>query len=218
MSNSQSYSPTYQKFLDFFSLTQRARLDGLDSTYFSSMSEAEKDMAFEYLKDGFEISEERLRGLYLCDAKKALLLFKDTLRQPVKKGSNKREDEAILMNRVLMAGYICNANPTQENINILVSLDVASGSEDTRSAFYECIPIEPTTSKAISRLVEGVLTEVDRLALASAASKLMASYGMLFDMRDNEYKRIYRGLINNDVAVKKQHMHYLQRQGYPVFI
>lgn len=218
MSNSQSYSAIYQNFIDFFSLRQRSRLDGLDATYFSPMSAAEKDMAFEYLKNGFEISEERLRGLYLCNPDKALALFKDALSLPEKKGSNKREDEAILMNRVLMAGYICNADPTQENIDALVSLDVASGSEDTRSAFYEWIPKKPTTSKAISRLVEGVLKEVNRMVLASAASKLMASYGMLFNMHDNEYKRIYRGLISSDITIKKQHIQALQSQGSPIFV
>src|SRR5687768_6339426 len=119
MSGLQKNSAAYQRFLDFFSLSQRERLDGLDTTYFSAMTDAERDRAFEYLKNGFEVSEENIRGLYLCDREKALALFKKTLAQPVKAGNSKAENDAALMGRVLMAGYVCNAEPTAENIDFL---------------------------------------------------------------------------------------------------
>ena len=45
------HSPAYQRFLDFFTLTQRERLEGLDAGYFSVMTEEEKASAFEYLKN-----------------------------------------------------------------------------------------------------------------------------------------------------------------------
>lgn len=218
MTESSNAGPAYKRFLAFFSLAQRERLDGLDATYFSDMTQSEKDMAFLYLKNGFEVSEENIRGLYLCNPSEAVALFKETLRKPIPKGTSKREDDALLMGRVLMASYICNDSPTANNINSLVRIDVSSGSEDVRNAFYRHIPSEPTTEEAIARLTNGVLTEADRMPLASATQRLMACYGLLFNMHDNEYKRIYRGLISSDISIKKQHIRTLQSRGSPIFV
>lgn len=203
--------------LDFFTLIQRERLDGLDATYFSPMTDAERDMAFEYLKDGFEASEENIRGLYLCDPDKAIALFKKTLARPGKVGNSHAENDAILMGRVLMAGYVCNDESSAENIDTLANLDVMGGSEDVRNAFYKQIPSKPTTAKALSRLANGVMVETERLPRSAAVMKLMASYGLLFNMNDDNYKRIYRGLLDKDLKVKKAHLKELEKIDNPVF-
>jgi hypothetical protein len=39
---------SYQQFLDFFSMRNKERLDGLDESYFTSMTKEETARAFDY--------------------------------------------------------------------------------------------------------------------------------------------------------------------------
>jgi hypothetical protein len=63
-----------QRFLDFFDMHDKERLDGLDESYFSGMSEQERNRAFEFLLDRVEAggSEESIHGLFRADAVRAI--------------------------------------------------------------------------------------------------------------------------------------------------
>lgn len=196
MSNQISTS-SYQRFLNFFELSQRERLDGLDQSYFSNMTMEEKEMAFQYLERDFEISEESLKGMYLCFPDRAIAKFKEALKKPRYQKESKREDDALLMCRILMAGYICNAEPTAENINRLANIDVSNENEAIRTMLYKMIPSNPTSEAALETLENAILTEKDRLPASTAIIKFMASYNLLFDMNDSTYKKIYRGLMSD---------------------
>jgi hypothetical protein len=210
-------SCSYKRFLNYFSLCQRERLEGLDASYFENMTGDEREMAFTYLMRGFGKSEENIRGLYLCDKSKAIQLFTKTIDQPIPKGKFRREEEAFLMGRVLMAGYICNDRPSADNINLLIKIDVSAGNKDVRSAFYRSIPSEPTTKAAISRLENAVREETERPPLATAIQKLMACYGLIFNIHDQDYKRIYRGLASSIENEKQSHMDELKKLGSLVY-
>lgn len=54
----------YQNFLDFFSMHNKERLDGLSEIYFAEMTQQEKGMAFNHLLKMVEAggSEESVNG------------------------------------------------------------------------------------------------------------------------------------------------------------
>ena len=188
---------SYQRLFNFFELSQRERMDGLDQSYFSEMTAEEKEMAFQYLERYFEVSEESLKGMYLCFPDRAITKFKEALKKPMHRKESKREDEALLMCRILMAGYVCNAEPTAENINVLANFDIANENEDIRAMLYKMIPSNPTSEAALETLENAILTEKDRLPASTAIIKFMASYNLLFDMNDSTYKKVYRGLMSD---------------------
>ncbi|WP_339616357.1 hypothetical protein [uncultured Gilvimarinus sp.] len=210
MKDDLNISPAYQHFLDFFTLTQLERLQGLDSSYFSSMTSEEKNKAFNYLKSNpnFTHHLENLRGLYLCDSEKAINLFKEELKKEPKRYPEQRDNDIIMHGRVFMSGYVCNYNPTKENINDLVSLDVRSSNEEVRSLKYQLIPSSPTTTEAINYLKETTIDEKSTLPAATSTSTLMAMYGLKFKMNDKNYLKIYRGLRSLE---KKENLAALKR-------
>jgi len=210
MKDDFNISPAYQHFLDFFTLTQLERLQGLDSSYFSAMTDEERVQAFNYLKSdkNFPYYLENLRGLYLCDSEKAIKLFKDELKKEPKKYQTQHGNDMVIHGRVFMSGYVCNFNPTKENINDLVSLDVRSSNEEVRSLKYQLIPSSPTTIEALNYLKETTIGEKSTLPAATSTSTLMAMYGLKFNMNDENYLKIYRGLRSSEkkenlIALKK---------------
>jgi hypothetical protein len=215
--NKETISPAYKHFLSFFKLTQRERLDGLDASYFSELTPEEKCNAFEYLKDKFDISTESIRGLYLCDPERAIVLFKETTKPPLKPRKNSWENEAVFMGRVMMSGYICNVEPTKENIDYLADFEIFDKDEDIRNTLYKLIPSSPTTEKALSLLKKAIFFESERLTSASSIMTLMSIYGLLFDMNDENYKKIYQGLRSEDVKLKQVTIEKLEKYYAPTY-
>jgi hypothetical protein len=202
--NKETISPAYKHFLSFFKLTQRERLDGLDASYFSELTPEEKYNAFEYLKDKFDISTESIRGLYLCDSEKAIALFKETITSPLKPRKNSWENEAAFMGRVMMSGYICNVEPTKENIDYLADFDIFDKNGDIRSTLYKLLPSKPTTKRAINFLEKAVLFEnVDDFPSGSAIDTYLSTYGFEFDMNDKNYLKIFKNLLSDDIEERK---------------
>lgn len=208
MKNISNYSPAYQHFLDFFKLTQRERLEGLDRSYFSAMTEEEKNNAFEFLKSqpDFECFSETLRGLYLCHPEKAIDLFKFLLKKEIKKYEIQRDNDLELYGRVFMSGYVCNTEPTKENINNLVSIDVSNSNDDVRNLKYQLIPTSPTTLEAIACLKNALNDELKKTdsdsPLSTAKITLMSIYGVEFSLTDENYKKIYRALSSTNSSEK----------------
>jgi hypothetical protein len=212
-------SPAYQKFLNFFKLTQRKRLDGLDSTYFSEMTEEEIDKAFEHLKDKFEGSLESIRGLYLCNPDRAISLFKKTLKAPMENRNNKREQEALTLGRVTMAGYICNTEPTKENIDYLANFDIKKLDNDSRSAIYKLLPRNPTTLNAVKLLEQGVLFEdPNDDPSGSAVTAFLQTFGIELDIYDNNYKALAKNLYSENIIDRKKTIEKVKSSYTPKYI
>lgn len=213
-------SPAYQRFLDFFTLTQRARLEGLDAGYFSEMTDEEKDLAFAHLKNkpDFEFYPERLRGLYLCNTEKSIALFKEILKTDIPIYEMQQDNDLVLHGRVFMSGYVCNIEPTKENINNLISLDVSKSNEDVRNLKYQLIPISPTTTEAVNYLKEAAIIETATLPAASSISALMSMYGLKFDINDENYLKIYRGLRSSEKEEKLAAIKKLDNFKAPVIV
>lgn len=215
-------SPAYQHFLNFFKLTGRERLDGLDKSYFSEMTEEEKECAFEYLKNesNFEHHLENLRGLYSCNPEKAILLFKETLKKEIEIYPTRHGNDMVLGGRVFMAGYVCNIEPTTKNINNLVSIDVSKARDDVRNLKYRLIPSSPTTFEAIDFLKNSLNDELKMpdadSASVTAKLTLMSIYGVEFDMNDKNYMSISRGLMSADENEKIAALKKLERLQKPV--
>lgn len=211
-------SPAYQRFLDFFKLTQRERLEGLDSSYFAAMTDDEKNRAFDYLKNepNFEYYPECLRGLYLCDSEKAINLFKDLMKNEATIYETQRDNDLVLDGRIFMSGYICNIEPTKANINRLVELNVAASNRYVRNRKYQLTPSRPTTLEAIEFLKNVIMSESEQLPLASAVNTFMSIFGLEFDMNDEGYKKIYRGLIGTDLSEKQAAIKKLEGLNEPM--
>ena len=213
---------TYQYFLDFFKLTQRERFEGLDKSYFSEMTEEEKDSAFEYLKNEphFEHHQENLRGLYSCNPQKAILLFKETLKKEREVYPTQHENDMVLGGRVFMSGHVCNIEPTKENINNLISLDVSNSNHRVRNLKYQLIPSSPTTLEAIIFLKNALNDELKRPDTDSASTTakltLMSIYGVEFDINDKNYMSISRGLMSSNEDEKLAAFKKLERFQQPV--
>jgi hypothetical protein len=64
----------YQNFLDFFSMRNKERLDGLSESYFTPMTREERGMAFEFLLKRVEKggTEESVNGLFRADERRAI--------------------------------------------------------------------------------------------------------------------------------------------------
>jgi hypothetical protein len=99
------------------------------------MTNEERDLAFSHLKSEphFEYFQENLRGLYLCNPEKAILLFKDLLKKTPEKYPTQHGNDMVIGGRVFMSGYVCNTETTKENINNLVSINVSNSDDDVRN-------------------------------------------------------------------------------------
>jgi len=73
----------YQNFLDFFSMHNKERLDGLNEIYFIAMTPAERAMAFDYLLERVARggTEESVHGLFLADPVRAVDVTERLLKE-----------------------------------------------------------------------------------------------------------------------------------------
>ena len=202
------------RFYAFFEKFGTERLNGLDSSYFQDLTAAERAEAWAYLKDGFEVSDERIRGLYLLDPLKAVELFQRAVQSPVEDSSYPAKRQATELSRVLMLRCIVAQQPSVESINKLASL-VNSEFPKVRSLVMQSLPTKQITPEAVDAIKSVVFTEVDEIALTTAVTKLMAIHGMEFSAKDPTYKSIYVGLSSDNVDVKKKAMAKLTELGTP---
>lgn len=204
------------RFYAFFEKFGTERLNGLDSSYFQDLTATEKAEAWAYLKDGFEVSDERIRGLYLLDPAAAVELFQQTVQPPVEDSPYPAKRQAAELSRVLMLRCIVAQQPGAESLNELASR-ATSEFPKVRSAVMQALPTKQLTPEAIDALKSVVFTEVDEIALSTAITKLMAIHGMEFSAKDPTYKSIYVGLSSENVANKKSAMVKLGELGAPEY-
>lgn len=219
MTRNQNVSSAYQRFLDFFNLTQRERLEGLNSSHFEPMSQTEKKQAFELLKSNFERSTENIKGLYLCCPAEAIALFKKTIKQPIDYKENKWENDSIRRGLIVMIGYVAQIEPTKENINRLVTFDIQRLNKDARRELYNLTPSRPTTTQVVEFMEKAIFYEAACDNPVDGAVELYLSFfGISFDPQDPISKKFGMKLLSSDIETKKEAIHELKKCYRPQYI
>ena len=79
------------------------------------------------------------------------------------------------------------------------------------------MPTKKTTHDAVEALKAMIFTEVERVALTSAITKLMLIHGMEFDRSDPLYKSLYAALNSDDPQKKVAALNKLEKIGRPIY-
>lgn len=180
----------YQNFLDFFSMHNKERLDGLSECYFTDMTLEERGRAFEYLLNRVKTggTDESVNGLFLADSERASSLVKKFLEDGVL-----REDAALAA-----AWNLYRLNPDASLLQIFVQL-MSSSDEDVRAKAAYFVPSDNGSAELISTLKSMVRTETDDLAAINATNKLLQCYGITRDsVEKKRFSELYRGLRSED--------------------
>lgn len=192
-----------RNFLDFFSMHNKERLDGLSEIYFSEMTHQERTMAFGYLLKMVKAggSEESINGLFLADQKRACLIVAELLK------SGSLRDEA----RVVAAWNLFRVEPDSSLLSVFIKL-MSSADKRIRAKAAYYVPSNMATSDLIDGLKAMVRTETDTLASINAANKLLECYGITREsVEKEEFSRLYRGLRSDDSSDREQIFKQLDR-------
>lgn len=193
----------------FFESYGAERLQGLDESYFSALNDEEKEEAWNFLKDGFDLSPERITGLYILNKSRAVDLFKQALRSPFASSVFAAERQALEGNRLLMLKYVNSVEPDKNHINAM-SQFARSEFARVRTQFAQSLPADQSTSAALDALKGMIFTEAERIPLTSAITKFMAIHGMDYDMDNPLYKSIYLSLRSDSQKEKISGMRRLE--------
>ena len=174
----------------FFGNYGTERLAGLRESHFSGLSEGEREEAWNFLKDGFNLSSERITGLYMLDKVRAVKLFKVEVEAPIVSSPFPAEQQALEGNRLLMLRYICNVEPDEKYVDAICKF-ATSQFPKIRAEFAQSLPTRQLGRSVVDALKGMIFTETERVALTSAITKFMAIHGMDCDMNDPLYKSIY---------------------------
>ncbi len=185
----------YQKFLKFFSRTDRERLDGLDESYFRNMTDDERGMAFEFLLDIVKKggSEESVHGIFLVNPQRA----KESVGPLLKSGSLRPAAQ------LAAAWNLYKSEHSEEIFKVfLSSMDSADASIRAKAARY--VPAA-MRDDLISRLQQIIRIETNELAFLHAVEKLLKCYSVSrLTVGKEKYSYFYRGLQGDDLHVKER--------------
>ncbi|MYM97409.1 hypothetical protein [Duganella vulcania] len=185
----------YQNFLDFFSMNNRERLDGLSEIYFTDMTREERAMAFEYLLKMVEEggSRESVNGLFIVDAERAAPVVRKLLE-----AHQLREDAEI--------AAAWNLNRGQRDSSLIpVFIRLMSSSDKynrANAAFY--VPADDFTPELDAALKGMIRTETETLPLVNATNKYLECYGITREsVSKEEFSHFYRGLRSDEARDKE---------------
>ena len=158
----------YQNFLDFFSMHNRERLDGLDESYFSGMTDAERKMAFNYLlamvQDGG--GEESVNGLFTADAIAAWepvdqLLSAGLLRPAA---------------RIVAASHLYRGRPDSLYLQVFYHY---MADPDARLRRLAVLYLPPVLTPETKTYLHGMVrTETDEQVYLQVVTKILRCYGI----------------------------------------
>lgn len=211
---SASSNPRLARLYAFFDEKGPARLQGLDESYFSDLNQAEKNEAWNFLKDKFWLSSDCITGLYLIDPLKAVELFKGRLAEPSPSSHYAALQEALEENRLLMLSYISKSELDDKYCSLLIQFSESKFSK-IRAQFASTLPTHHVKPSVIDALKSMIFTETERLPLTNAITKLMVIHGLDFDTDDPLYKSIYLALRSDDVKEKKSAIRRLEELHTP---
>lgn len=196
----------YQNFLDFFSMTNHERLDGLSEIYFTGMSKEERAMAFEYLLNRVHGggSRESVNGLFIADPERAAPIVTELL------AAQKLHEDA----EIAAAWNLGRARPDASLIPVFIRL-MSSTDEYNRAnaAFY--VPADDFTPELESALRGMIRTETETLPLVNAINKYLECHGITrASVSKEEFSHFYRGLRNDkELAFKELEQRQLRAAG-----
>lgn len=212
----QSKSAVLVRFYEFFEKTGTERLSSFDESYFEGMSQADRQEAWNFLENAFARSADSITGLYLLGSVNAVSLFKAEIATSMPTTPYPALRRALESNRLLMLSYICKLEPDPIYIDAMTEF-VNSEFEEIRGEFAQAVPVSPVTHNVIEALKRMIFTEIERIPLTSAITKLMVIHGMDFDRHDPLYKSIFLLLISDTPGDKIAGMARLERSGAPVY-
>ena len=201
-------------FYQFFETYGSERLNGLNDSHFQGLSAAEREEAWNFLKDRFEVSDERISGLYRLDPDRAVALFKEALKQPVEPSPYAASRESREMCRLLLLRFVNSVEPDKQYVDAMTQF-ASSEFEDVRAQFAASVPIYQVTQQAVDALKGMIFTETERIPLASAITQYMVIHGMDFVMDDPLYNSIYMALRSDDPQKKMAAMKRLEDHHLP---
>lgn len=185
----------YQNFLDFFSMHNKERLDGLAESYFTAMTGQERDLAFNYLLKLVETggTEESVHGLFRANSDRAARAIRPLLSSGALRG------EA----QIAAAWNLWRIQPDQELLQIFFRF-MADADERLREKSVYYVPSLRLTSELRSKLQEMIRTETELLTRIHAVDKLLEGSGVSKDsVGQAKYSSIYKGLHSDEPAVKE---------------
>jgi len=185
----------YQDFLDFFSMHNKERLDGLSESYFTAMTQEEREKAFNHLLKLVEAggTEESVNGLFRADRSRAVITVKRLLEAGILSG------EA----QIAAAWNLCQIQLDDTVLPIFIHHMAGPDARlRAKAAYY--VPAAMFTSELKAALQGMIRTETEQLARIHAVDKLLECYGVTEEsLEKNKYLSLYRGLHSEDVRTKE---------------
>ena len=193
----------YQNFLDFFSMHNKERLDGLSESYFTEMTNEERDRAFNYLLRLVEAggTEESVHGLFRADRSRALEPIKRLLQAGVL-----NEDAQIAA-----AWNLYRAQKDSSLLSVFIRF-MGSPAEQLRQKAAYYVPADNLTNELKSALQGMIRVETEQLARIHAVDKLLECFGVTEEsVGRDKYLFIYRGLHSEDLRTKEAAFRQLEK-------
>lgn len=186
----------YQNFLDFFSMHNGERLDGLSESYFMAMTIDERASAFKFLMARVEQggSEESVNGLFRADSQRAIAPIQHLLN-------------AGILNEEAQIAAAWNLWKVTHDAELLAIFIYFMGSPKAylREQAACCVPTSKFTSALKLALQEMIRTETEQLARIHAVDKIMGCYGISEDsVGHGNYLKIYRDLHSDDPELMEE--------------
>ncbi|WP_312520410.1 hypothetical protein [Massilia sp.] len=180
----------YQEFLDFFSMHNKERLDGLSEGYFTAMNQKERAMAYAYLLDLVRKggTEESVNGLFMADFSRAVDPVEDLLKEGELNG------EA----QISAAWNLSKIRGGERYFQIFEKFMSDSDSRlRTKAVYY--VPDDISRYKLEPCLKGMIRTETTQLPRIHAVNKLLDINNInKSTIGEKLFKEIYRGLHSDD--------------------
>lgn len=185
----------YQNFLDFFSMHNKERLDGLSESYFTAMTQQERAMAFDYMlgRLGAGGTEEIIHGLFRADPIRAAETIGPLLRD------GKLSGEAQIA-----AAWNLYRNHRDDGLLSVFIHYMSSTDRRLRAKAAYYVPAVLTEELKLG--LQGMIrTETEQLPRIHAVDKLLECYGVTEEsIEQSKYLSIYRDLHNEDLKAKER--------------
>lgn len=185
----------YKDFLDFFSMHNKERLDGLSESYFTAMTQHERAMAFDYLQKLVEAGgdEETVNGLFRADRNRAV----ETVKRLLSAGRLSGEAQIAAAWNLFQVHH----DPGLLKIFVRFMFDPNYRLRE-KAAYY--VPSLILTDDLKFALQGVIRTETEQLARIHAVDKLLQCYGVTKESVGKEkFSRLYRGLHSNNAQTKE---------------
>ncbi len=181
----------YQNFLDYFSMFNKERLDGLSEMHFSGMTQQERAMAFNYLLEGVEKggSEETANVSFTSDFARALAPVTHLME------TGALNEEAHLA----AASNIFQITRDRKLLPVFMRF-LSNPDERLRGTAARCVPSSIFCEKLRLALESMIRTETDNLAHIHAVNKLLLYHDVSEEsVGKRKYLSIYRNLRSKDL-------------------